>query len=405
MIALFSPKKPLPMAEFIVLLAALFSMVAFSIDSIMPALPEIAAHMVPDNVNRAQLVITTFVIGTGIGQLFFGPLADAYGRRVSMAAGFALYMFAAAAAFNAQSIEALLFWRFVQGLGAAGPRTNAMALTRDLYEGRTMARVNSMAFTFFVLVPAVAPMIGQWVILSFGWRHMFTTYIVLALSILMWFLIRQPETHPVAKRRPMRLKPVVQAFGIVLSSRITLLYMSVITLAFAQLMAYLSSAQQIFVDVLGAGTRFPFYFAMVTILSAVSGALNSALVMRFGMRRLALIGFACQTILATLTLAYWANFNPQGSVALWLFVGWSTTLFFLNGLSFGNLNALAIQPLGHVAGTAAAVIGALPTMLSVLIAAPVGLAFNGSPLPLLIGVTICSSLSVILIQVDRNNPN
>lgn len=402
---LFSPQKPLPMGEFILLLAALFSMVAFSIDSILPALPEIAAHMVPDNVNRAQLVVITFVIGTGVGQLFFGPLSDAYGRRMSMASGFALYMVASLAAYTAQSIEMLLFWRFVQGLGAAGPRTNAMALTRDLYEGRTMAKVTSMAFTFFVLVPAIAPMVGQWVILGFGWRHMFTTYTLVALVIILWFLIRQPETHAVEKRRPMRLKPVLEAFAMVFKSKVTLLYMAVIMLAFGQLMAYLSSAQQIFVDVLGTGKAFPFYFALVTILSAASGMLNSVLVVRFGMRRLALIAFAGQTILAVSTLIYWLVMDPTGSVALWLFVLWSTTLFFVNGLSFGNLNALAIQPLGHVAGTAAAVIGAVPTVLSVLIAAPVGLAFNGTPIPLLIGVVACSGFSAVLIQVDRHNPD
>lgn len=400
-----TPQKPLPMGEFIILLAALFSMVAFSIDSILPALPEIAAHMVPDNVNRAQLVIVAFVVGAGLGQLFFGPLSDAYGRRLSMGAGFVLYMLASAAAYSAHSIEALLFWRFVQGLGAAGPRTNAMALTRDLYEGRTMAKVNSMAFTFFVLVPAVAPMLGQWIILGFGWRHLFTTYALVAFVILAWFLLRQPETHPVEKRRPLRLRPVLEAFVIVFKSKVTLLYMTVILLAFAQLMAYLSSAQQIFVDVLGTGTSFPFYFALVTILSAGSGAINSVLVLRIGMRRLALIGFAAQAVLAALTLGYWAIMAPGGPVALWLFVCWSTTLFFVNGLSFGNLNALAMQPLGHVAGTAAAVIGAVPTMLSVLIAAPIGQAFNGTPIPLLIGVVICSTLSAILIQIDRHNPD
>lgn len=405
MSSIFTPKKPLPLFEFIALLAALSSMVAFSIDSILPGLPEIASEMVPDNVNRAQLVITAFVVGAGLGQLFFGPLSDAFGRRVSMGAGFALYMIAAAAAITAQSLEALLFWRFVQGLGAAGPRTSAMALTRDLYEGRLMARVTSIAFSFFVLVPAIAPMFGQWVILSFGWRHMFTTYIIVAMLILAWFWLRQPETLPTEKRRALRFKPVIEGFGMVLSNRVTLLYMTVITFAFGQLMAYLSSAQQIFVDVLGTGTSFPYYFALVTILSAGAGFLNSVLVVRVGMRRLAMAGFAAQTVLAGTTLIVWTLLSPEGAFALWLFVVWSITLFFLNGLSFGNLNALAIQPLGHVAGTAAAVIGALPTMLAVLIAGPVGLAFNGTPLPLLVGVTICSGLSFILIQIDRHNPN
>ena len=393
------------MREYVLLVAALFSMVAFSIDSILPALPEIAARLVPDNVNTAQLLISSFVIGAGLGQLVFGPLSDSMGRRFSLSMGMLLYMLAAFAAFWAQSLEALLFCRFVQGLGAAGPRTCGMAMTRDLYEGREMARVNSMAFGFFVFVPAVAPMIGQWIVLGFGWRQMFTAYIILAALILGWFLLRQPETLAVERRRPLSVRPILSAFRIVLSTRVTLIYMAVITLAFAQLMAFISSAQQIFVDVLGVGTHFPYYFALVTVFSAASGFINAQLVMRLGMRRLAQAGFAVQTVLAGLTLLIWWIATPEGATALWLFCGWATTLFFLNGLSFGNLNALAIQPLGHVAGTASAVIGAVPTVVAIAIAAPIGLAFNDTPFPLLIGVTLCSGLAWAIMQLDKGNQN
>ncbi|SEW18002.1 MFS transporter, DHA1 family, bicyclomycin/chloramphenicol resistance protein [Aliiroseovarius sediminilitoris] len=398
-----SPQTPLRLREYVLLIAALFSMVAFSIDSILPALPEIGAQLVPDNINKAQLLISAFVIGAGLGQLIFGPLSDSMGRRFSLSMGMLLYMVAAFAAFWAQSLEAILFWRFVQGLGAAGPRTCGMAMTRDLYEGRQMARVNSMAFGFFVFVPAVAPMIGQWIVLGFGWRQMFTAYILLAAAILTWFLVRQPETLPNERRRPLSLRPTLAAFKVVLQTRVTLIYMAIITLAFGQLMAFISSAQQIFVDVLGAGTNFPYYFALVTVFSAFSGFLNAQLVMRLGMRRLALAGFATQTVLASLTLLAWWWLAPQGAFALWLFCGWATTLFFLNGLSFGNLNALAIQPLGHVAGTASAVIGAVPTVAAIAIAAPIGLAFNNTPFPLLIGVTTCSALAWALMQLDRGN--
>lgn len=397
------PVEPLRLREYVLLMAALFSMVAFSINSILPALPEIASLLVPEDVNRAQLLISSFVIGAGAGQLIFGPLSDAIGRRCSLALGMLLYMLAAFAALWAQSLEALLFWRFIQGLGAAGPRTCGMAMTRDLYEGRQMARVNSMAFTFFVLVPAVAPLIGQWVVMGFGWRHMFTTYILVAIAILTWFLLRQPETLAPERRRPLSPRPTLEAFAIVMKSRVTLLYMGVITFAFAQLIAFISSAQQIFVDVLGAGMKWPVYFAMITVFSAASGLLNARLVMRIGMRRLAQAGFAMQTVLAGLTLTFWCMYEPQGHGALVIFCLWATTLFFLNGLSFGNLNALAIQPLGHVAGTASAIIGALPTVAAMAIAAPIGLAFNGTPLPLMTGVTICSGLALALMQFDRKN--
>lgn len=399
----YPPQQLLQLREYVLLIAALFSMVAFSIDSILPALPEIATLLVPEDVNRAQLLISVFVIGAGAGQLIFGPLSDSMGRRFSLSMGIVVYLCAAFAAFWAQTLEAMLFWRFIQGIGAAGPRACGMAMTRDLYDGREMARVNSMAFGFFVFVPAVAPMIGQWIVLGFGWRQMFSAYILLGAAILAWFLARQPETLAPERRRPLSIRPTLEAFKVVLSTRVTLLYMAVVTLAFGQLMAYISSAQQIFVDVLGAGTNFPYYFALVTVFSAASGFLNAQLVMRFGMRRLAQAGFAVQTVLASATLLVWWGLAPQGSLALWLFCAWSTTLFFLNGLSFGNLNALAMQPLGHVAGTASAVIGAVPTVVAIGIAAPIGLAFNHTPFPLLIGVSICSALALALMQLDRKN--
>lgn len=399
----YPPQVPLTMREYVLLMAALFSMVAFSIDSIMPALPEIAALLVPEDVNRAQLLIGSFVVGAGLGQLVFGPLSDSMGRRFSLSMGMVLYMLSAFAALYAQTLETLLFWRFLQGMGAAGPRTCAMAMTRDIYQGREMARVNSMAFAFFVFVPAVAPMIGQWIVLGFGWRHMFSSYIVMAALILAWFLLRQPETLPPEKRRPLSPRPTLAAFGTVLRTRVTMIYMTAIMFAFAQLMAFISSAQQIFVDVLGAGTKFPYYFALITVFSAGAGFLNARLVMRLGMRRLALTGFSVQTVLAGATLLIWWLAAPQGAFALWLFCGWATTLFFLNGLSFGNLNALAIQPLGHVAGTASAVIGALPTVAGIAIAGPIGLAFNGTPYPLFIGVVLCSGLAVTVMQLDRGN--
>ena len=237
-----SPQTPLRLREYVLLIAALFSMVAFSIDSILPALPEIGSQLVPDDINKAQLLISAFVIGAGFGQLVFGPLSDSMGRRFSLSMGMLLYMLAAFAAFWAQTLEAILFWRFVQGLGAAGPRTCGMAMTRDLYEGRQMARVNSMAFGFFVFVPAVAPMIGQWIVQGFGWRQMFTAYILLAAAILTWFLLRQPETLPQERRRPLSLRPTLSAFKVVLQTRVTLIYMAIITLAFGQLMSFISSA-------------------------------------------------------------------------------------------------------------------------------------------------------------------
>ena len=400
----FAPTHPLPFAEMVLLLAALMSMMAFAIDSILPALPALADRFVPGDPSRAQLVVSAFVLGTGIGQFFIGPFSDSYGRRPALILGVALFIAGALGARQAGSLEALLAFRFVQGLGAAASRIVSQAVMRDLFSGRAQARVGSIVFSFFVVVPAVAPLIGQQIIDRAGWQGLFTTYGWLGAFVLAWFLLRQPETLAPERRRPFRLAPVLAAMAEVLRTPVALRYLVVVTLAFGQLMAYISSAQQIYVDALGAGARFPIYFAAVALISAASGFLNARLVMRLGMRPMASWAFASQIVLAGLHWLLWSTgaLASLGQPAqLGLFIGWSITLFFMNGLTFGNITALAMEPLGHIAGTASAVIGALSSILAVAIAAPVGLAFNGTPAPLLAGVAICSALAFTLVWTDR----
>lgn len=399
------PSRPLPFAELVLLLAALMSMMAFSIDSILPALPELAGRFTPDEVSRAQLVVSAFVLGTGIGQFFIGPFSDSFGRRPALVLGVALFIAGALGARQAGSLEVLLGFRFVQGLGAAASRIVSQAVMRDLFSGRAQARVGSLVFSFFVVVPAVAPLIGQQIIARSGWQGLFTTYGWLGAFVLAWFLLRQPETLPAENRCPFRLGRILTAMWEVLRTPVALRYLIVATLAFGQLMAYISSAQEIYVTALGAGSRFPLYFAGVALISGLSGFLNARLVMRLGMRPMASWAFASQIVFATALWGLWAT-GAAGALPqagqLWLFVLWSVTLFFMNGLTFGNITALAMEPLGHIAGTASAVIGALSSILAVAIAAPIGLAFDGTPAPLLLGVAICSVLAWGLVWSDRN---
>jgi MFS transporter, DHA1 family, multidrug resistance protein len=399
-----SPTRPLPFAELVLLLAALMSMMAFSIDSILPALPVLAGTFVPDDPSRAQLVVTAFVLGTGIGQFFIGPFSDSYGRRPALVLGVALFIGGALGARHAGSLEALLAFRFVQGLGAAASRIVSQAVMRDLFSGRAQARVGSLVFSFFVVVPAVAPLIGQQIINRTGWQGLFTTYGWIGALVLAWFLLRQPETLAPDRRRPFRLGGVLVAMWEVLRTPVALRYLVVASLAFGQLMAYISSAQQVYVDALGAGDRFPVYFAVVALISGGSGFLNARLVMRLGMRPMASWAFASQLVLATALWALWASgvvAHLSQPAQLGLFIAWSITLFFMNGLTFGNITALAMEPLGHIAGTASAVIGALSSIFAVLIAAPVGLAFDGTPAPLLAGVALCSAFAFALVWTDR----
>jgi len=402
---LSAPTRPLPQIELVMLLAALMSMMAFSIDSIMPALPEIAREFIPGAPSRAQLTISAFVLGTGVGQIFIGPFSDSFGRRPALVLGVALFITGALAARVAGNLDALLAFRFVQGLGAASSRIVSQALMRDLYSGREQARIGSLVFTFFVVIPALAPLIGQWVVLATGgWRGLFSVYFGIGVAVLTWFLLRQPETLAPENRRPFRLAPVFSAAVEVLRTPVALRYLVVASLAFGQLLGYINSAQQVFTGALDAGTRFPLYFAGIALLSGLSGFLNARVVMRLGMRPLARIAFGSQAVIATLVWAswHWGLVDLLDTPAqLGLYIIWSVTLFFINGMTFGNITALAMEPLGHIAGTASAVIGALSSVLAICIAAPIGLSFDGTPRALLLGVALCSAFAFWLVHRDR----
>ena len=194
-------QQRLPLPEFIAMLAFLFATIAFSIDAMLPALPDIAADLTPDNVNRAQLILTTFVAGMGLGTLFAGPLSDALGRKRTITIGFGIYIAATIAAIYADSLELLLVARFVQGLGAAGPRIVGLALVRDLYEGREMARISSFVMMIFIMIPAVAPTLGAGIIAISDWHGVFLAFIAFALIGALWLNIRQAETLPPAADR------------------------------------------------------------------------------------------------------------------------------------------------------------------------------------------------------------
>ena len=401
---LFTPSRPPAFAELVILLAGLMSLMAFSIDSLLPAMPAFAAAFSPDAPSRAQLVVSAFIFGAGVGQLFIGPFSDSYGRRRALVLGVGFYALGALMAMMAFSLESLLAARFVQGLGAAAGRVVSQSVTRDLFSGRAQARVGSLIFTFFIVVPAIAPLIGQGVISVVGWRGLFGVYLGFGVVVLIWFLLRQPETLDPAYHRPFRLGKVMEAILEVVRSTVAMRYLVVMTLGFGQLMAYISSAQEIYVEALGVGARFPLYFALVALVAGTSGPINARLVMRLGMRPLASVAFGSQLIFATLVWALWAAGAFDGLSAewhLWIFIAWSISLFFMNGLTFGNVTALAMEPLGHIAGTASAVIGAFSSILAVGIAAPVGLAYDGSPKPLMLGVAICSAVAFALVWTDR----
>lgn len=390
--------RRLSLPEFTAMVAMLFATIAFSIDAMLPALPAIAAELSPDAPNRAQLILSAFVFGMGAGTLFAGPISDAVGRKPTIAGGIFLYVVGAVLAHYSGSLEMLLIARVIQGLGAAGPRIAGLALTRDLYEGREMARVMSFVMTVFMIVPALAPAIGAGIIAFAGWRGVFLAFVIFGLVALVWVSIRQPETLPPPQRRPLTTGNLISALREVLGNRDVRIYTAVMTLGYGQMFALLSSIQQIFGEVYGRTTSFPYWFALIAVVSAAASILNARLVMRLGMRRLATGAYLALAVFsAVAVLIFWTDMLT-GWMAFAGFFIWANSIFFIAGLTFGNLNALSLQKMGHIAGMATSVIAAISTVLSVAIAAPIGQAFDGTPLPVMIGAALCSTLGYILMR-------
>ena len=367
--------------EFVILVSLMFSLIAFGTDAMLPSLPAIASSLHLSDVNQAQLIVTTFVLGTGLGQLFFGPMSDATGRKPAIAAGILLFIAGCVMCYFAQSIQGMLIGRFIQGLGISAPRTVTIALVRDLYKGREMARVMSYSFGIFVLVPAVAPIIGQTIMGAYGWRSIFLSFILFASVAMIWMWIRQIESHPIERRRLLKRHEFLNALTDVLRSRTVVVYMAIQGLLLGGLFGYLSSAQQIYVDSFDVGDRFPLYFAVVTLISGLAAFVNGTLVIRLGMRAMCKSALALAVISAGVALAFQTMAPVEWRLAG--FIIWSILAFLFMSLTLGNVNALAMEPMGHIAGLASAVIGAAATLLAVLIAVPIGLAFAGSPMPLI----------------------
>ncbi|PTE14966.1 MFS transporter [Pseudogemmobacter blasticus] len=388
----------LSQGEFIALIAMLFATIALSIDAMLPALPEIAQTLTPDAPNRAQLVLTSFVFGMGLGTLVAGPLSDAFGRKPVILFGSALYCAAALACYFASSLELLLVARVVQGIGSAGPRTVSMALMRDLFQGREMARIMSFAMMVFTMVPALAPLMGQGVIALSDWQTIFLVYIVFAAITMVWLGLRQPETLPPPARRPLSVRALAAATRELFSHRVVLISILCQSLTLGALFSMLSSIQGIFDLRFDRADQFPLWFGVIAVLSAFGSILNAKVVVKVGMRRMVTASYAAVLALTLLHLALVATGLMPETLAFAAFVAWGVAMFGMMGLTIGNLNALAMEPVGHIAGLAASVISAIATVASVLLAIPVGQAFDGTALPLLAGVSVFIAASLLLMR-------
>ncbi len=380
--------------EFVALMAMMTSLAALSTDAMLPALPAIGSDLGLQQENAGQLVVSTLFLGMAMGQLFYGPVSDSSGRKPAIYVGFLLFIAGCLLSIASGSFTVMLAGRLLQGIGVAGPRSVTTALIRDLYEGRRMAQVMSFIATVFILVPVIAPMLGQGVLMISGWRAIFGALLVLALLSLAWFALRQPETLSTDLRVPFSIGRILRAFREVLTNPIALGYTVTAGLASGAFMGYLNSAQQIFQDQYGVGARFPFYFATLALALGAASFVNARIVTKFGMRALS---WTALIVLSSLSILFFIfAFTQDGNPALWFFMAYMMGAFFCTGILFGNLNSLAMEPLGHIAGVGAAVVGSLSLIIAALLGAFIGQQYNGTILPLVGGFGLLALVSLAI---------
>lgn len=381
------PQLRISQREFVAMVALLMSMVALTTDAMLPAL----GHMARDfnvNDNAIQLVVSGVFVGHAIGQLVYGPLSDTYGRRSSIFIGLAIFCIGSIISAWATSLETMLVGRFLQGFGASGPRVMVVALVRDCFSGPAMARVMSFAMTLFMAVPIMAPLVGQGVLLIGPWPWIFGLYVVFASLLFLWVFVRLDETLKPENRRSLHPKELWQTMLQVLLNPIATGYALVSGLVLGAFVGYLSSSQQIFQQAYNLGESFPIYFSALALPTIAASLLNAKLVMRFGMYRL-VQATNVKTGVACLGFYIYAQGLETGP-SLGEFMALFGIIFFGIGFRFGNLNALAMEPLGKLAGMGASVVGSSATLVSVPIGMWVGMSYDGTVLPLVLGFTVTS---------------
>ncbi|MCY6990028.1 multidrug effflux MFS transporter, partial [Acinetobacter baumannii] len=379
-------KSKIHFREFALLMALLMSIVSFSIDAVLPALGEVGRVFELKNNNQTQWVIIGIFSGMTIGQLIAGPLSDAIGRKRILFTGIIIYFLGSLLCFTTQSFEWFLVGRFIQGIGVSGPYVASISIVRDKYSGAQMARIMSLIMMVFMVAPAIAPSLGQLIIHFFGWRDIFVLYMIYATVVGAWVALRLEETLLPENRLPMRLQAFQEGFKEVVSNKTTMSYLLCAGFCFGGFIGYLGTSQQIFMQQFGkTGQEFSAYFAVLAGVMGIASFTNSKIVMKFGMRPICIYGFLSLCLISLIFL----GIQLIGvTVAFWMFMLYACILFLLFGTLFGNLNAIAMEPMGHVAGMASAIIGAASSVLSLILASIIGQLYNGTLIPMTCGFVI-----------------
>ncbi len=383
--------------EFTLLMALLISIVAITIDALLPSLGVIGGELGVTDTNRTQFLISFIFAGMAVGQLVAGPLSDALGRKPVLYGGLALYLAGSLVCWMAQDFNLLLAGRALQGLGVACPYVTAVSVVRDKYAGRDMARVMSLIMMIFILVPAIAPSLGLAIVALADWRTIFLFYIFYAVVIVGWIALRLDETLPPSRRVPLTRRAFGHGLRVVLSNRTTISYMVAMGLTFGGLIGYLGASRQIFQDQFHVGDSFALYFGALALLLGVASMVNSRFVGRWGMR--AICNASAISMLTASGLFLLVQMVVP--VTLTMFMVYAGVLFFSFGLMFGNLNAVAMEPMGDVAGMASAIIGATSSVISLALGTLIGQAYDNTLWPIVMGFFLLGMTSWLLMHFER----
>lgn len=389
--------------ELLALLSLTMALTALSIDLMLPAFGEIRAAfgMEPDSSDVAAMV-TVFMIGLASVQLLYGPFSDRFGRKPMLYAGFALYALGAAGAALAPSFGLLLLSRFLWGVGAAGPRVIGLAIVRDTHQGDQMARAMSFIMAVFILVPVLAPSVGA-AILSFApWRAVFWFCVIYLVGMALWVL-RLPETLDPNDRIELRLDGVRRALRLVVSQRAAMAYTVAMTLLFSAFVSYLATSELIVDDVFDLADRFPLIFGGLAAVMGVGVLGNASIVGRFGSRRI--VGWVLPAYVAAAAGLVAMTLAADGTPAFWVFVPSLGFILCMHALLIPNLNALAMEPMGRVAGTASALIGTAQLGGGALLGSFIDQAYDGTVTPLAVGLLLCAALALVVVRWGAAAPS
>ncbi len=389
--------------EFICLMASLMSLVALAIDSMLPALDQIGASLGVLDPNDNQLIISTLFLGMALGLMLYGPLSDSYGRKNAIYLGILIFLLGDLMSLYSENLSVMLFGRLCQGFGAAATRVVTLAMIRDKFTGREMGKVMSLIMVFFIMVPAIAPSLGQGILLFASWQGIFWLLFVAAIGCFLWLYIRQPETLAKDKRLRFSLATVFAGVKETLIHPTARYYMLAAGIIFGSFVGYLSSAQQVLQIQYQLGETFSLYFGALALAIGFSSLVNSRLVMHYRMDSLC---FAALTLLSvTSALFFWYAQGFAGQPPLTTLMGYLGVTFFCLGMLFSNLNSLAVQSLGHIAGVATSVISSTQTLVSVVIGSLIGQAFDGTVRPIILGFLVCGMCALLILnQVRKSSP-